>query len=74
MKNEHGTSAIKIGYQIDVLLFEAKEKELKDEKERALVEAVDVMDMNICNNKKKEKLKEVVSTHHLNVSKIEKKY
>lgn len=74
MKNKTGQSAVKIGGQIDLLLIKAKEKELKLAKDESLIEAIKIMGMNICTDKKYTKLKEVVTSYRLTVEHIEKKY
>lgn len=74
MKNKQGQSSALIGSQISYLLLEAQEKEVKKVKDESLLEAIEVMDMNICNDKKREKLEEIAENQRLKINKIEVKY
>lgn len=74
MKTKQGTSSLLIGSQIGYLLQEAQAKEIKEVKDESLSEAVEVMGMNICNEKKKLYLKEIAESQMLKINKIKEKY
>lgn len=74
MKTKQGTSSLLIGSQIGYLLQEAQAKEIKEVKDQSLSEAVEVMGMNICNEKKKLYLKEIAESQMLKINKIKEKY
>ena len=72
--NKQGESAVKIGVQIESLLQDAKEKEIKKVKDISLINAIEVMDMNICNDKKKKHLFDIAENQRLEINKIQEKY
>ena len=74
MKTKQGTSSLLIGSQIGYLLQEAQAKEIKEVKDQSLSEAVEVMGMNICNDKKKLYLKDIAESQMLKINKIKEKY
>ena len=74
MKTKQGASSLLIGSQIGYLLQEAQAKEIKEVKDQSLSEAVEVMGMNICNEKKKLYLKEIAESQMLKINKIKEKY
>jgi|TARA_R110000796_G_scaffold153087_1_gene269478 site-specific recombinase XerD len=74
MKSKQGLSSVLIGSQIGYLLQEAEAKEVKDVKDQSLLEAVEIMGMNICNEKKKLYLKDIAESQRLKINKIKEKY
>tara|TARA_R110002167_G_C12438367_1_gene630583 strand:+ start:509 stop:736 length:228 start_codon:yes stop_codon:yes gene_type:complete len=74
MKTKQGASSLLIGSQIGYLLQEAQAKEIKEVKDESLSEAVEVMGMNICNEKKKLYLKDIAESQMLKINKIKEKY
>ena len=74
MKTKQGTSSLLIGSQIGYLLQEAQAKEIKEVKDQSLSEAVEVMGMNICNEKKKLYLKDIAESQMFRINKIKEKY
>lgn len=74
MKNVDAQSSVLIEAQIGSLLQDAKDKEIKEVKKESLLEAIEVMNMNICNDKKRDKLGEIADNQTLRVDKIESKY
>ena len=74
MKTKQGTSSLLIGSQIGYLLQEAQAKEIKEVKDQSLSEAVEVMGMNICNEKKTKHIKDIAESQMLKINKIKEKY
>ena len=72
--NKQGTSAVKIGVQIESLLQDAKEKEIQVIKDESKLEAIEVMNMPICNDKKRKLLEGIAENQRLRVNKVNENY